>query len=92
MDIYHLHTQEILERISRHCPEALSSYLVCINRMQPNGDVFFSKDDVEVGMSLSMRSFRNHIKKLARENLLSWAPLDSGIAINIMDNHEDDGI
>lgn len=90
MDIFHLNNQEILERISRHCPEALSAYLVCINKMDARGDVFFSKQAIEVDMSLSMHVFRNQIKKLARENLLSWAPLDNGIAVNIVDNHEND--
>ena len=48
MDIYTVTTKEILERISRHCPEALSVYLQCINRCDRNGCIHFTKDMVEV--------------------------------------------
>lgn len=83
MDLYTVTTQEILERISRHCPEALSVYLQCINRANTNGNVHFTKNMVEVDMSEDWRQFRNNIKKLARENLLEWCPLDDGISVSI---------
>ncbi len=90
MNIYTVTSQEVLERISRHCPEALSTYLQCINRSDKEGTVLFSRDKVDVEMSENWRSFRNNIKKLARENLLSWHPFDKGIAVNLMDIHEND--
>lgn len=74
MDMYSITSQEILERISRHCPKALSIYLQIINRVDNNGQVFFSKDLVTVDMSESWTKFTNHIKALARENLLIWSP------------------
>ncbi len=83
MDLFHITTQEILERISRHCPEALSSYLQCMNRVNADGVLFLSRQEIEVGMSEDFRCFRTNIKKLARENLLSWAPIDDGISINM---------
>lgn len=82
MDIYSITTQEVLDRISRHCPEALSAYLQCLNR-EKDGDIYFSKTLVEVDMSENFRSFRNNIKKLARENLLQWHPFDDGISITM---------
>ena len=90
MDIYTLTSQEVLERVSRHCPDALSAYLQCINRATPEGQVLFTKNFVEVDLSEDFRSFRNKIKKLARENLLEWHPFDGGISITLADLHEND--
>jgi len=90
MDIYSITSQEVLERISRHCPESLSAYLQCINRSDDKGFVFFSKEKVEIDMSDDWRSFRNNIKKLARENLLEWVPFNNGISVNLVDIHSDE--
>ncbi len=89
MNIYALITQEVLERISRHCPDALSAYLQCINRSDEKRSVFFSRDMVEVDMSEEWRSFRTKIKKLARENLLEWHPFNDGIAVTLADTEHD---
>jgi hypothetical protein len=89
MDIHAITTQEILERISRHCPEALSAYLQCINRADSEGSIFFSRQQVEVDMSEDFRIFRNNIKKLARENLLTWVPLDDGISVVLAGNDDE---
>ncbi len=86
MDFHTITTQEILERISRHCPDALSAYLQCINRADSNGTIFFSKDQVEVNMSEEWRSFRSKIKKLARENLVEWSPFNGGISVTLVDH------
>lgn len=83
MDIYDVESQEVLERISRHCPEALSVYLQCINRADKEGSVFFTKEMVEINMSESWRPFLKNIKKLARENLLEWHPFNNGIAVTL---------
>lgn len=90
MDIYTITTQEVLERISRHCPRALSTYLQCINRVNENGEVFFSKEKVNIEMSDEWRVFLSNIKKLARENVLSWVPFNGGISVTLMENHEND--
>jgi hypothetical protein len=81
MDFFNITTQEILERISRHCPEALSVYLQCINRANSEGSIFFSKGMVEIDMSEEWNPFCRNIKKLARENLLEWHPIDKGINV-----------
>lgn len=83
MDLYAITSQEVLERISRHCPDSLSAYLHCINRVDQAGSVFFSKNMIEVDMSESWAKFRNQIKKLARENLLEWHPSSNGISITL---------
>jgi len=89
MDIYAVTTQEVLDRISRHCPEALSAYLQCINRVDNAGQVYFTRNMIEIDMSEDFRSFRNNIKKLSRENLLEWHPFDKGISVTLVDIHED---
>jgi hypothetical protein len=87
MDIHAITTQEVLERISRHCPEALTTYLQCLNRSNAEGECLFTKETVEVGMSEEWRPFRNNIKKLARENLLEWHPFNDGICVTLADLH-----
>jgi len=91
MDIFTITTQEILERISRHCPEALSTYLQCINRADREGNIHFTKQMVDVDLSESWRGFRNNIKKLSRENLLMWSPLDNGISVSLVDSEVNHG-
>jgi hypothetical protein len=83
MDLYAITSQEVLERISRHCPSALSTYIQCINRADDFGIVFFTKELVEVDMSEGWAKFRNNIKKLALENLLEWHPYQKGISVTL---------
>ncbi len=90
MNLYAVTSQEILERISRHCPEALSAYLQCINRSDEKGSVFFSRNTVEVDMSCGWTKFRNDIKKLALENLLEWHPFDKGISVTLAAHDENE--
>ena len=90
MDLYNINSQEILDRISRHCPDALSAYLQCLNRANEKGTVFFSKDLVEIDMSEKWTKFRNRIKKLALENLLEWHPFDNGISVTLVTQDEDE--
>jgi hypothetical protein len=90
MDLYHITSQQVLERISRHCPEALPAYLQCINRANHEGNVFFSKNLVEVDMSEGWIKFRNQIKKLAIENLLEWHPFNNGISVTLAALDEDE--
>ncbi len=85
MDIFAVTTQEILDKISRHCPDALSAYLQCMNRADHQGTVFFSKNLVTVDMSEDWHPFKNKIKKLAREGLLEWHPIDNGISVTLAD-------
>lgn len=90
MDIYRITTQEILERISRHCPDSLFAYLQCINRAGSKGTVYFSRQTIEDDMSLGFTKFKNAIKKLAIENLLEWHPFDGGLSITLMENNEEE--
>lgn len=83
MDLYPLPSQQILEQISRHCPESLWIYLQCFNRSDNDGNVFFHKKTVEVDMSENWVKFKNGIKKLAVENLLEWHLVSDGIGVTL---------
>ena len=85
MDIHSVTTQEILERISRHCPSSLSTYLQCLNRANAHGFVFFSRTMIDQELSEDWIPFCRRIKTLARENLLSWVYLDKGIGVTLID-------
>ncbi len=61
MDIFAVTTQEVLDKISRHCPDALSAYLQCMNRVDDEGTVFFSKHLVTVDMSEDWHPIDNGI-------------------------------
>lgn len=88
MSIYATTMQEVLESISRHCPESMSAYFQCHNRKNELGEIHFTRELVEVEMSEDFRQFRNRIKTLARENLLEWHPTDDGIHVTLA--HVDD--
>lgn len=89
MDPY-IASQEVLERISRHCPEALSVYLHCINRVDANNRVFFSRSMIDQDMSETFTKFRNKIKKLAVEDVLEWHPFNNGLMITLVDFNADE--
>jgi hypothetical protein len=88
MDIHSVNTQAVLDQISRHCPDALSAYLDCMNRADDNLTAFFSRDLVTVDMSEDWHPFKNKIKKLAREGLLEWHPFNEGISVTLASLHE----
>lgn len=89
MDLNSLSTQEALDRISRHCPEALYVYLQCANRADEDGTVYFTQEQIEVELSEDYIPFRSLIKKLARENLLEWHPVADGFSVTLMDDDYD---
>ena len=90
MDIFAITSQQTLERISRHCPDALAAYLQCINRANSDGSIFFSKQLVEEDMSEDWNPFKNKIKKLARESVLQWHPFDNGISVTLAEIQDDE--
>ena len=88
MDNFAFTTQQVLDSISRHCPEAMSLYLQCINRADEEGHIHFTKPLVEIDMSEDWNKFKKNVKKLALENLLEWSPLDGGISVTLMELDE----
>ena len=89
MDHYAITSQVILDKISRHCPTALSTYFHCINRANEAGKVSFSRVFVEEELSETWTKFKNNIKKLALEDLLEWHTHDDGINIVLAAQDDD---
>lgn len=85
MDLYALASQHTLDMISRHCPGALHVYIHCLNRADENGNVFFSRREIESDMSYTFTKFRNQLKNLAIENLLEWHLIDNGFHVTLAD-------
>lgn len=90
MDLHAITSQEILDRISRHCPGSLSTYLQVINRANNSGEVQFTRKEVEFDMSETWTKFRNNLKKLALENLLEWHPVQNGLHVILAADHADE--
>lgn len=67
---------QVVDQVSRHCPRALSTYLICMNNVNENGRAIFSRQEIEQRMSESYVVFRNNLKALAREGILEWHELD----------------
>lgn len=86
MTIGAIPSQDVLKRISRHCPEALANYLDCLNCAQNNdsSEIYFDRETVDIEMSDEWHIFKRNIKKLARENVLMWAPFDKGISVELI--------
>ena len=89
MDLHHISTQEVLERISRHCPEAMSTYLQIINRTD-DLVAHFNREMVDIDMSEEWPDFMRNIKKLAREGLIEWHPMGDDICVRICGYDEDE--
>ena len=90
MDIFNITTQEILDRISRHCPQALSTYLHCINRANECGEFTFSRSMIVNDMSDTYTKFRNNLKHLALENVLEWHQTAKGLRIILADLYDEE--
>lgn len=88
MDSYIFTNQEVLERLSRHCPRAISTYILCLNKQSDSGEVFLPKIEIIKDMSESYTVFKNNLKSLARENLLEWNELNDGLFINLATTEE----
>lgn len=89
MSLHESLSEQVLESISRHCPEALSTYLHCINRATSDRKVNFSRKLVEEEMSEGWTKFRNNLKKLAVEDLLEWHSTENGLTVILAEEDED---
>lgn len=83
MDFYCYTSQETLERLSRHCPRAISTYIVCLNHQDEDGELYLPKLDINEKLSCSYTKFKNDLKSLARENVLAWREVDKGVRISV---------
>lgn len=83
MDFYAITTQRTLDQISRHCPRALYTYTICVSRVDENGRLFLTRDQIRNDLSESYTKFRNNLRALAQEDLLSWGEINNGISIEM---------
>lgn len=72
MDLYAIATQQTLDKISSHCPRALSAYLLCVAKSDHLGHIIFTREEIMNDRSESYVKFKNNIKMLAREDVLEW--------------------
>jgi len=90
MDIHAITSQEVLERISRHCPSALSTYLTVLHHVDQFGKAKFTRKQIEYDLSETWTKFKNNLKKLALENLIEWHPVEHGLVVIMADADEDE--
>lgn len=91
MDLYALVSQQSIENISRHCPRALTTYLLLVNRANTEGQVFLEKKTITDDLSESYRGFKNNVRKLALEGLLEWGEINGGISIILAELPDSEG-
>jgi len=63
---------EIIDQIGRHCPRAISCYVICLGRADADHNVVFRREEITTGLSESYCKFKNDLRALAREGLLEW--------------------
>lgn len=76
---------ETLSNISMHCPQAMATYLICLNRADANLELDLTDDNINIDLSYECDKFVSDVKALAREGLLEWYPYDGGIRITMAD-------
>lgn len=80
---------EVLDQISRHCPRALSTYVLCLSHANADDKCVFSKGDIQMDMHESFTMFRNNLKLLSREGLLEWHYIDDKIFVTLAAFNQD---
>lgn len=83
MDLSAITTHQTLDKISKHCPRAITTYLTIIGEVDENNQAFFSRRQVVFDMNESWTIFKNNVRALASENLLEWHEIDDGISITL---------
>lgn len=81
---------EVIDQIGRHCPRAMSVYVLCFGRMDENNSVSFTKDYIVNDLSESYCRFKNDLKSLAREGLLEWHEMGTNLHVILGDNNVGD--
>lgn len=81
--MYTILTPDVADLISRHCPRALSAYVLCLSHADEEGRLMFTKTQILSDFSESYTKFRNDIKALAREGLLEWHEMGETLSITL---------
>jgi hypothetical protein len=83
LDLYTITTHQILDRIARNCPRALSVFLHLLNRADNEGNLVLHKKQITNDLSESFAKFRNDLKALARADLLEWHQMEDRLHITL---------
>lgn len=76
---------DLLDRIARHCPRALSTYVICLKRMNKDGICLFTKDDLKMELHESLTVFKNNLNYLSREGVLDWVLINNKFRVQVLD-------
>lgn len=74
---------EIIDQIGRHCPRAISTFAICLGRMDENSKAIFHRREIVEDLSESFTKFRNDLKALNREGLLEWHQMESFLHVTV---------
>ncbi len=72
LDKYAVLTHKILELISERCPRALRAYMQIIAHINAQGNCGFSKEFITKKLHHSFATFRNDLRALAAQRLITW--------------------
>jgi len=76
---------EVLDKIARHCPRALETYLAIFMRVDQAGVGLFSREMVSEEMALSYTKFCNDLRHLNKEDLLKFHKGENGVMVTLAD-------
>lgn len=80
---YSLTHQEVLEIITRWCPDSLTTYLACIDRSDDAGYAVFTPVLLRRELFTDVPVFTKHVRNLARQDLLKWYEIDDGVLVKL---------
>lgn len=60
-----------LRQVLEHCPRAGQTYCILWDNMDKNNHSKFNKDDIRTVYLYSMKSWRDHLRLLAKEGLIN---------------------
>lgn len=81
---------DILDQIARHCPRALSAYLLCLRMRNSENSCVLTRENLKLDFGESATIFRNSLNDLRREGLVEWYPINNRYHIKLMDLDEED--
>ena len=83
MSNFLLTSYHTLDTIARHCPTALSTYIVCVGRSNDVGQVTLKKYQIVDEIGDSWAKFNNNLRRLYREGVLEYHRMDDMLQITL---------
>lgn len=76
---------EVLDKIARHCPRALETYLHVFMRVDNGGQAMLSREVITEELGLSFTKFCNDLRCLTKEDVLKWHKGPNGVMVILAD-------